>query len=157
VFGIFVAGTNQPCGANPIENACYDPKSATSGSHSYVLGQAGEYYVITQAFEPAGQGPVTVTLSTGCAGKVEICNNGVDDNCNGLIDCADPECLSAPNCVTQECTPDLNVGALVVNGPGQTVSFDTTNAGAQNNLTCTAATGGRSVVVRFTLKEKAGV
>ena len=28
-------------------------------------------------------------------GTVEICDNGVDDNCNGLVDCADPQCQNA--------------------------------------------------------------
>ena len=156
VFSIYQAGTNQNCADNPIENTCYDPKSAPSGSHTYVINTPGEYYVIIQPFEPAGQGPVTVTLST--PKSMEICDNGVDDNGDGLIDCADPECVSAPNCQTQECKPDFNVGALVVNGPGQSVSFDTTTADVENNLfTCQATTGGADVVVRFTLKETAGV
>ncbi|MFA5061608.1 MAG: hypothetical protein WC526_00465 [Patescibacteria group bacterium] len=30
--------------------------------------------------------------------KVEICNNGMDDDENGLVDCNDPVCISAPNC-----------------------------------------------------------
>jgi hypothetical protein len=33
---------------------------------------------------------VDVCVSTG----VEICNNGIDDDCNGLTDCADPACAS---------------------------------------------------------------
>src|SRR5579863_3225539 len=28
----------------------------------------------------------------------EICNNCVDDNDNGLIDCADPQCVNFPGC-----------------------------------------------------------
>jgi hypothetical protein len=36
----------------------------------------------------------------GCASNVEVCNNGVDDDCNGLIDCADPECAN------WQCTPE---------------------------------------------------
>ena len=28
----------------------------------------------------------------------EICDNGIDDNCNGEIDCADPACAAATNC-----------------------------------------------------------
>jgi hypothetical protein len=37
-----------------------------------------------------------------CAGKVvEQCANLVDDNANGLIDCDDPECLSFPACKKQ--------------------------------------------------------
>jgi hypothetical protein len=157
VFGIFQAGTGQVCGAAPIANACYDPKSAATGKHTYLINGAGEYYVIVQPFEPAGQGPLTVTLSTGCPGTVEICDNGVDDNCNGLVDCADPQCVSAPNCVAQECKPDFNVGAVVVDAPGKMVSFDTTSADVENNVSCDAATGGKDVVVRFTLKETAGI
>lgn len=29
---------------------------------------------------------------------VEVCNNGLDDNNDGLIDCADPQCVAAPSC-----------------------------------------------------------
>jgi len=153
VFGVFLAGINQTCGANPID--CVDPKEATSGQHTFPSLAAGHYYVITQAFEKKGQGPVTVTLST--PSMKEICNNGVDDNGNGLIDCADADCVNDPNCVDQECKPDFNVGALVVNGPAQSVSFDTHNADADNNLTCQGAPGGKDVVVRFTLHETAGI
>jgi hypothetical protein len=153
VFSLTRAGINQSCGDNPV--ACYDPKGATSGSHTFVDLPAGQYYLITQPFEPKGQGPITVTLSTPT--MKEICNNGVDDNGNGLIDCADPDCASAPNCINMECTPDFNVGALVVNAPGKSVSFDTSAADVENNLTCQASAGGKDVVVRFTLQETAGI
>jgi hypothetical protein len=153
VFGVFLAGINQACGANPID--CVDPKEAQTGQHTFPSLAAGHYYVITQAFEKAGQGPVTVTLST--PSMKEICNNGVDDNGNGLIDCADADCVNDPGCVAQECKPDFNVGALVVNGPAKSVSFDTSAADADNNVTCQAAPGGKDVVVRFTLHETAGI
>jgi len=153
VFGLFRAGINQACGANPV--GCYDPKSAPTGSNTFAALEAGDYYVISQPFEPAGQGPVTVTLST--PATKEICNNGVDDNGNGLIDCADSDCLSDPNCVASLCMPDFNVGSLVVNGPAKNASFDTNGADADNNITCEAAKGGKDVVVRFTLKETAGI
>jgi hypothetical protein len=154
VFGIYRAGVDQTCAANPVET-CYDPKGAGSGQHAFTALAAGQYYVITQAFEVKGQGIVQVTLSTPSA--VEICNNGIDDNGNGLIDCADEECINAPNCVSQECKPDFNVGALVVNGPPAVVSFNTVNYGSDDNLTCQAAPGGDDVVVRFTLHEAAGI
>jgi hypothetical protein len=34
---------------------------------------------------------------------VEACTGGVDENCNGLVDCADPACASSPACTT--CAP----------------------------------------------------
>ncbi len=153
VFGLFQAGINQACGANPL--GCIDPKGATSGQHAFPALAAGHYYVITQAYEQKGQGPVTVTLST--PSMKEICNNGIDDNGNGLIDCADADCVNDPNCVNQECKPDFNVGALVVNGPAKSVSFDTSAADVENNVTCEGAPGGKDVVVRFVLDEPAGI
>jgi hypothetical protein len=153
VFALTNAGINQACGDTPI--TCIDAKGKTTGSSTFPTLPKGHYYLITQAFEPAGQGPITVTLSTPTAH--EICNNGIDDNNNGLIDCADPECFGAPNCVNQECHPDFNLGALVVNGPSQTVSFDTRQADVENNLTCQAQAGGDDVVIRFTLQEPAGI
>jgi hypothetical protein len=153
VFGLFRAGVNQPCNSNPV--TCYDPKGATSGTTAFPQLEPGEYYVIAQAFTPAAQGSVTVTLST--PSTPEICNNGIDDNGNGLIDCAEASCASAPNCANQECSVDINLGALVVNGPGKSTSFTTTTADANNTLTCQGAPGGGDVVVRFTLQETAGI
>jgi hypothetical protein len=154
VFGLFRAGVNQTCGANPID--CVDPKGAPTGTHAFAALPAGRYYIIAQPFEKAGAGPVTVTLST--PSVAEICNNGVDDNGNGLVDCDDADCVNDPNCVNQECTPDINTGALIVNGPAHQVDFDTRTApDATNNVRCEGTPGGRDEVVRFTLKETAGV
>jgi len=38
-------------------------------------------------------------------GAIEICNNGIDDNCNELIDCADTSCYDDNACI---CTPDCD-------------------------------------------------
>jgi hypothetical protein len=43
-------------------------------------------------------------------GTVEICNNGIDDNCNGLVDCADPQCQDAG----WVCTPEVPSGWALV-------------------------------------------
>jgi len=42
--------------------------------------------------------------SDGCAAK-ENCTNGVDDNCNGLVDCADPACTQAGFACTAAAIP----------------------------------------------------
>ena len=47
VFGLFRAGINQACGANPVD--CVDPKEAPTGTHTFPSLAAGHYYVITQA------------------------------------------------------------------------------------------------------------
>jgi hypothetical protein len=33
-------------------------------------------------------------------GNREICGNKIDDDCNGLVDCADPACFGDPSCST---------------------------------------------------------
>lgn len=33
----------------------------------------------------------------------EVCNNSLDDDCDGLVDCADPDCASNPACQVVEC------------------------------------------------------
>jgi len=39
--------------------------------------------------------------------STEICNNGIDDDCNGLTDCLDPKCKRNPNC------PDTDKDGIV--------------------------------------------
>jgi hypothetical protein len=153
VFGLFRAGINQKCEANPID--CYDPKSAPSGNHTWALN-AGHYYLIIQAFTAQHQGSVDATLSTPPAKMPEICNNGIDDDGNGLIDCADPACFNDPSCTSKECKPDGNVGTLVVNAAPKDASFDTGALGSRYSLSC-AGGGGADYALEFSLAETAGV
>jgi len=42
----------------------------------------------------AGDSSATASIRPG-----EVCNNNIDDDCDGLIDCADSDCSSYPSCV----------------------------------------------------------
>ncbi len=37
-------------------------------------------------------GSVDAPVGADACGTVEICNDGIDNDCNGLVDCADPQC-----------------------------------------------------------------
>ncbi len=42
--------------------------------------------------------PVESGPSDDACASAELCNNGIDDNCDGRIDCADPECMPGWSC-----------------------------------------------------------
>jgi hypothetical protein len=66
--------------------------------------------------------------SDGCASKPEDCTNGVDDNCDGLVDCADPQC-GAFACVDEnpsvaDAGADAGEGGVVWRGPAALAQVD---------------------------------
>jgi hypothetical protein len=148
------AGFGQFCDQNEIY--CLQAGDQPTATHTFAALPAGEYYVIVQSY-PGTQASTMVELSTGIAGKKEICNNGIDDDGNGLIDCADYACVNAPNCVNVECKPDLNLGALVVGAPPVTADFTTATGSNRFHPTCAGTSTANDYVVRFTLHDTAGV
>jgi hypothetical protein len=71
----------------------------------------------TYAAEGGDCGPVDCddTDSAVYPGAVEICDNGVDDDCDGLVDCVDDGCSIAPAC-TLNCTDADEDGYSVEGG-----------------------------------------
>jgi hypothetical protein len=157
VVDLFRAGTLQACDANPILGGCIDARDNATATKSFANLAPGFYYVIVQSY-PDTQGASTVTISTGCPGTTESCGNGIDDNCNGLVDCQDPACFSAPNCIPSECTPDINLGQLSVGDPPRMLTLDTTQMVANRfHPTCAGNSTADDVVVRFTIHETDGI
>jgi hypothetical protein len=154
VVSVFRAGVGQACDQNLV--FCLKAGQAPTATHSFPALAAGTYFVVVQSF-PNTQGATTVTLSTSPTTHPEICNNGVDDDGNGLVDCADLACVSAPNCVDVQCNPDINVGTLVVDGPGKPATVNTMTSSNRYHPTCTGTSTGNDVTVAFTLPETAGV
>lgn len=56
-----------------------------------------------------------------CKPFAESCSNGLDDDCNGLMDCADPACVAAPEC--QVSMGDTVMLHLQYQGPPMTGSI----------------------------------
>ncbi len=90
---------NQVCEGptGPAPNTCCTPLTACTGGR--VCGTmpdncGGTINCGTLAGKCPGVGQVCSAAGT-CScpgGATELCNNGVDDNCDGLADCADPQC-----------------------------------------------------------------
>src|SRR5262245_6220957 len=84
--GQVVGQLSGACGTN-VNNDCDHVNNAT------VDGAFASYFASVQPFLD----PVT------CNPVPEVCNNAVDDDCDGLTDCADPNCTGSPSCPS--CSP----------------------------------------------------
>jgi hypothetical protein len=153
-FALFRAGLGEACNAN--SKGCFDPQSAKTGSFSIKSLDAGVYYLIVEAFAKGLEGKVKVTLSTGPATGVENCSNGIDDDGDGAVDCADLDCVLTPGCATQLCKYDVNLGTLVVDGPPKNANVNTATATNTYEESC-AAGGGRERIIRFAMPTAAGL
>lgn len=76
------------CGTN-VNDDCDQTNNAT------VDGALAYYWASVAPFlSPGG----------GCTPVAEVCNDGLDNDCDGNTDCADSDCASAPNCQSS-CSP----------------------------------------------------
>ncbi len=103
-------------GANPSASSvlpdgtfCVDVPTPNPGSYMFQVFAQNDVgllsngsAMVTVAFDPSAP-PITGAMTcggadpAGCAGSVEICGNGRDDDCNGLIDDRDPACVTCPD------------------------------------------------------------
>ena len=149
VVALFQAGANQACDQNLVD--CQQVGQTSQVTHTYAGLADGVYRIIVESY-PGDEGSTQVTLSTGNTRHgVEICNNGIDDDMNGLTDCADSACISSPLCVGSECVPDNNVGALVAGAPAKMVTVNTAMSTSRYQVTCAGASMGADRAVLFTI------
>ena len=124
---------------------------------------AGTYFLWVDGFQSTA-GSFSISVNTGGATTREtICNDFIDNDGDGLTDSQDPDCLSAPNCVT---TGPANDNCVSPNA-ARTLSFNTsgvatvsgTTVGARDDggaVSCPMLTG-PDVVYSFTLTSSKSV
>jgi len=79
--GQFVGQLSGACGTN-VNNDCDQTNNAT------VDGAFAFYYNSVAPFLNPGT----------CVPSAEVCNDGIDNDCDTFTDCADSDCSTAPNC-----------------------------------------------------------
>ena len=143
------------CDADPVN--CADP-SMFPGGCAFTLPtlQPGAYNLLVQAFTSGAEGTMSLTL-TGLAERIpEICNNGIDDDGDGAVDCYDRKCAGEPSCAKLVCRADRALGILPLDGSLTSAALQTSNAGDDQTLSpCVSGKGGADAVVGFTLTAKA--
>jgi len=84
---------------HPDDRNCADVEQGPFGCNFSFPGiQPGAHNLVVQAFTSGTEGTVNLTL-TGISGTIfEICNNGIDDDGDGAIDCYDIKCAGDPSC-----------------------------------------------------------
>lgn len=82
-------------------NGCGDNRCTSSGfSCTETPVGGGTFCCGDGTCDPAGENCGNCALD--CTGPAEICTGGVDDDCDGDVDCSDSECTSDPAC---QCLP----------------------------------------------------
>ncbi len=102
VLGLFFpGGDGTACDA--AENRCADLLGRPVGRVDFGNLPMGTYFLIVKA-RTGFAGKIDLGLSFTPIGA-EICDNGLDDNGDGAIDCTDTLCSQAENCVVEQCEP----------------------------------------------------
>ena len=106
-------------------------------------GGTGGVIAVEAGAEAPVDGPVDRTIEAapevipGCVPRTEDCYNGADDDCDGLADCANPDCVPTTICVPRPYGP---VGTTIAaNGTAPTTSRPRATWGRRSGSPSTAA------------------
>jgi hypothetical protein len=105
--------------------ACYDGPAGTDG--------VGQCHGGMQVCTAQGQWPATCTGEVTPGSESGNCSDGIDNDCNGKVDCQDAACALDAACLPQACTP--NTPRPCYDGPSGTDGVGQCHSGTQ---TCTA-------------------
>jgi hypothetical protein len=142
------------CNLNEV--SCGDPEVIPFGCSYVIPGlQPGDYNLIVEAFQSGTEGTVRLSLTGERELVQEICDNGIDDDNDGAIDCMDRKCVTSPLCAKFACRPDKSLGLLALDGSLTSVALQTSMSVDDQKMTCASAPGGQDAVVDFQLPAKA--
>ncbi len=93
-------------GCNGSELGCAQ-QFAFPNSLTFENAAPGTYYIVVDGVGRFDRGEFTLSVGTALP---EECNNGIDDDNDGLFDCADDECTGKQGCLdcAFDCNPDPN-------------------------------------------------
>ena len=91
---------------------CAFDKSGYTGTSEGAGGSGGDLTSTSASSSAGGAGGVSPSSSTGCVPSPEVCDDGIDNNCDGLTDCADPQCTGSPT--GRECVESAPTGWSIV-------------------------------------------
>jgi hypothetical protein len=153
-YGLFhVPAAGQTC--DDDEGGCSYMGGRRAVTSSWWPLAAGEYLLIFKPIAAGKEGRVTLSLSAFADRGVEICDNGIDDDANNLVDCDDPACTGTINCQALLCLPDSNLGDIDI-GTSKSIKADLTTATRTFSTKCGKGDG-YGLVYRLNLLRPMGL
>lgn len=130
----------------------YQWSSGQSADSINIIGNATATYTVTGTDSNGCTATATATVTVEVC--PEICGNSIDDDGDGLIDCADGDCnppiISSVTTTVADNCPDLNNGTLTINASGSNLeySIDGGASWSSNNVFSNLTFGNRFIAVR---------
>ncbi len=104
----------------------YGAESGTTAESVQFTVPSGGTYLVVDSYDQPGAFQIQLI----CGSGIEVCSNGTDDDGDGRIDCADPDCSSAANC--QQTNREICTNGVDDDGDGYIDCGDSDCASAAN-------------------------
>jgi hypothetical protein len=104
LFGLQDLGT----GCDPAGCLDFSTSGGNTAESVTITVNAGQtYYIVVEGWNN-NEGPYTLAASCQASGTPEVCTNGIDDDGDSLVDCADFDCAGTVGCQIENCSDGLD-------------------------------------------------